>query len=186
MTARLPFNVRKATQVVCRFIAKEGGQMNHLKLMKLLYLTDRIAFTHWRIPVIGDRYCSMEYGPMLSGVLDLVNQKIYFQGKEYWNKHISNRIRNTITNISPCEYDELSLREIQLIDNISERFVAHNEWYVVDFCHKYLKEWINPGNTSVPICLDEMLTAAGLPKNEIHEIEEENDAVKQVKELLQC
>lgn len=186
MPTSFPLNTKKATQAVCRFIEKEGGEINHLKLMKLLYLADRTALLRWCMPIIGDRYCSMEYGPMLSGVLDLVNKRSYSQGQEYWNEYISERKRNKIHLNAVCDYDELSTREIELIDRISNHFIDKNEWDVVDFCHRALKEWTNPGNTSITISLEKMLNAAGVSEEAIREIQEENDVIMQVKELLQC
>ncbi len=37
------FNSREATEVASKFIEAEGGQMNVMKLVKLVYLLDRLS-----------------------------------------------------------------------------------------------------------------------------------------------
>jgi len=47
--------------------------MNYLKLMKLLYLADRESMRRNGRPISGDRYVSMDHGPVLSQTLNLIN-----------------------------------------------------------------------------------------------------------------
>ena len=47
--------------------------MSYMKLIKLLYLADREALLRWGRPITFDAYVSMDRGPVLSSVLDLIN-----------------------------------------------------------------------------------------------------------------
>jgi len=67
------FNIAKATEAACHLIQKEGGHLNVMKLVKLLYLLDRLSIARRGIPVVGGVYYSMRNGPVTSEVLDLVN-----------------------------------------------------------------------------------------------------------------
>ena len=67
------FNERKATQAAAFLLKIRGGRMSYLKLIKLLYLADRAALARWGRPITTDRHVSMNHGPVLSRVLDLVN-----------------------------------------------------------------------------------------------------------------
>lgn len=69
------FNERKAVQVAARLLAHNGGEMNYMALMKLLYLVDREALLRFGRPVTGDQVVAMKHGPVLSRVFDLVSQK---------------------------------------------------------------------------------------------------------------
>ena len=63
MTPR--FNERRATEAAARFLKLRGGRMSYLKLIKLIYFLDREALLRWGRPVTGDRYVSMDNGPVV-------------------------------------------------------------------------------------------------------------------------
>src|SRR6266498_4262278 len=67
------FNEQKSIQLAAIFLKLRGGEMKHLKLIKLMYLADREALKRWTHPITGDRYISMKHGPVLSNVLNLIN-----------------------------------------------------------------------------------------------------------------
>src|SRR5258708_7325249 len=67
------FNKPKTVQLVGKLITLSGGQINKMKLIKLMYLIDREALVRWGEPITGDRMLSIPYGPVLSNTLDLLN-----------------------------------------------------------------------------------------------------------------
>ena len=54
-----PFDARKATQVAAAFVTREGGELNVMKLIKLIYLLDRLSLIRRGVPVLGGDYFSM-------------------------------------------------------------------------------------------------------------------------------
>ena len=50
------FNIGKATEAACLFLERAGGRMNIMKLVKLLYLLDRLSLDRRGIPVVGGDY----------------------------------------------------------------------------------------------------------------------------------
>jgi uncharacterized phage-associated protein len=63
---------QKATQALNFFAHKSGDRANKLKVLKLVFFADRHHFrTHGR-PVIGDSYYALKFGPVASGVKDIV------------------------------------------------------------------------------------------------------------------
>ena len=71
----LRFNERRATEAAARFLKLRGGRMSYLKLIKLLYLLDREALLRWGRPVTTDRYISMDNGPVVSRIYDLIRRR---------------------------------------------------------------------------------------------------------------
>jgi hypothetical protein len=67
------FDITKATEVACQFLKREGGSINIMKLVKLVYLLDRLSMTRRGIPVVGGAYFSLPNGPITSEFLDLIN-----------------------------------------------------------------------------------------------------------------
>jgi hypothetical protein len=50
------FNLSKATEAACLFPERDGGQMNIMKLVKLMYLLDRLSLDRRNSPVGGGDY----------------------------------------------------------------------------------------------------------------------------------
>src|SRR5438105_12462602 len=67
------FDVTKATEVAGQFLRKEGGLINIMKLVKLVYLLDRSSVARRGVPVVGGAYFSLPNGPITSEFLDLIN-----------------------------------------------------------------------------------------------------------------
>jgi hypothetical protein len=64
------YNEEKATALACRFLELAGGELEDLKLMKLMYLAEREAIRLRNVGITGDRMVSMKNGPVLKHTLD--------------------------------------------------------------------------------------------------------------------
>jgi hypothetical protein len=65
------FNLSKATEAACFFLERDGGQMNIMKLVKLMYLLDRLSLDRRNSPVCGGDYLSMRNGKCQSSLFTL-------------------------------------------------------------------------------------------------------------------
>jgi hypothetical protein len=72
---QLTYREPKAAQAAALLLQRAGGTMNHMKLIKLLYLADRRALVQWGRPITFDYYVSMPHGPVLSFTLDRLNDE---------------------------------------------------------------------------------------------------------------
>src|SRR4029077_8119875 len=72
---KLRFNEAKAAQAAARLLKLRGGRMSFLKLIKLLYVVDREALLGGGRPVTTDQYVSMDKGPVLSKIYDLITDQ---------------------------------------------------------------------------------------------------------------
>lgn len=180
------FNNAKTTEAAALLLKKNGGSMNYMKLIKLLYLIDRETLTRWGRPVTGDYYVSMKHGPVLSNVLDLINCGDDPSHESIWHKYIT----------SPSDYSislkkgeipqlsELSKRERKVIDEIFEKYENADQWKMVDICHDLLPEWEDPGGSSTLIRVEAILKAVKKTDAEIREIESEVDHLNFVDKVL--
>ena len=179
------FNEKKTTQAALRFLDKSGGQMSYMKLIKWLYLADRYALVHWERPITGDNYVSMPRGPVLSNVLNLINDGEVPGDFSYWQKYIETveKCEIKLKGILPKpELDELNKRERQLIDEIFEEYKGFNRWEMVDLCHDMLPEWEDV--VWKPIDIGEILRNEKITDNEIERIEDEVNNLKYVNKML--
>jgi len=178
------FNEAKTTQAAAFFLKKNGGKMNYMKLIKLLYLADRQAISLWERPLTGDAYVSMDNGPVLSKVLDKINYGKVPSIKSYWHKYISKPVSYSVSTMREPECDELSKREINLLEDIFEKYESFDQWEMVDICHQMLPEWKNPNGTSIPIYIDDILRALNKSEMDISSIDDEISSLNHVKAVL--
>ena len=178
------FNEKKTTQTVSLFLKKNGGKMNYMKLIKLLYLVDREALAHWERPITGDVYVSMPRGPVLSNVLDIINNGNLHNFNPYWYKYITTPSNYEIEIQEMPKLDTLSKREMELIDELFEKFKDLDQWDMVEICHEILPEWEDVKDTSKPIKINTILRELNKSEDEIKAIEEEVSNLNYVEEIL--
>lgn len=181
---RFHYNEIKATQAAAYLLKKNSGILNYMKLIKLLYLSDREALSAWERPITGDSFFSMTHGPVLSKTLDKINSGKNPSEKSYWHEHISTPSNYKVKLKSEPGVDELSKREKDVLDRIFNKYEKYDEWEMVDICHKILSEWEDPGDTSISIAVEDILKATKKTAIEIALIEEEVASINFVNQLL--
>lgn len=180
---RLPFNEKKATQAAARFLRLANGRMNYMKLIKLLYIADREALLRWGRPITTDAYFSMQHGPVLSQVHDLITEGPNpLVGETFWSQHVSEPEHYSVSLKADPSDDQLSEAEEELIDEAFAKFGHLNEWKLVDVVHNF-PEWQNPEGGRIRIDYADILKAGNRTPEEIRAIEGELAALSEVEAL---
>ena len=146
------FNVRKAAQVTFFFAMKEGGQINVLKLSKLLYIADREHMYRHDSPILGDMLVSMDHGPVNSITLDFING--YATSRDRWDAFVADRAGYKIgvaSEFSEDDLDELSAAEFETLRNVWKQFGQKTKYQLRDWTHNNCPEWEDPAGSSAPI-----------------------------------
>ncbi|MDQ9887247.1 MULTISPECIES: Panacea domain-containing protein [Acinetobacter] len=169
------FDEKKLTEATIFFLLQsDKHSINILKLMKLLYLSERKSFEMFHTPMIGDSLVSMNKGPVLSMTLERINHGSRKQ--TYWDKFISDRANNDIalkqevTIQSDDDLLELSDNDITVLKQIWFEFGNKNQWELVDYTHDYCPEWRNPGSSMYPIEYKDLFKALGFSEELSNEI----------------
>lgn len=178
------FSETKTTQAAAVLLVKNHKRMSYMKLIKLLYLVDRQALRLWERPLTGDNYFSMKHGPVLSNVLDIINNGGDPEDNSYWYKHISLPKDYEVKLKEMPETDALSQRELDLIDELDEKFKDFDQWEMVEICHDILPEWENVGGSRKLIEIETILDKVDKSPEEIKAIEEEVSNLNYTKEIL--
>jgi uncharacterized phage-associated protein len=182
---RLRFDEAKATQAAALFLALRGSPMSYMKLLKLLYMADRTALLRWGRPITMDRFVSMKHGPVLSTVYSLLVDEPA-QGS-IWSEFISAPENYEVKLLKQdAPNDRLSAAEESLIRETFQSYGGYERWALVDYLHKVLPEWKNPGDTSVPITLRDILGIEYQNEAEVAEIEDELYSFSNADALLQA
>jgi len=181
---RFKFNEIKTTEAVGLLLKENGGKMNYMKLIKLLYLADREALSRWARPITGDFYVSMDRGPVLSKVLDIINSGKAPGVDSYWHKYISPPAGYEVAIIEVPAADVLSKRERELLLSIYEKYKPFDEWEMVKICHDTLPEWQDPEGSSIPIRIEDILRELGKTERDIALIDDEVSDLNYVAAIL--
>ena len=136
------FNERRSTQAAAFLIRRNGNRLNYMKLIKLLYLVDRVALITWQQPLTGDSYYSFPNGPILAVILDKISSGPNPKSPDYWSSiiQIAKDDSYSVTTVEEPEYDELSKREIRLLEGLDDKFKTYSQWDIVGYCHENLPE----------------------------------------------
>lgn len=138
------FNINKATEASLQIMARAGGSINVMKLIKLVYLLDRLSIQRRGVPVVGGVYFSMRNGPVTSELLDLVNAgELAGEADSRWEELVSERTHHEISIRDPGSLprDFLSDAEVALIDEVFAEHGAKDQWQLRDWCHERCGEW---------------------------------------------
>lgn len=169
------FHPEKAIQAAAVLLKKHGGQMKYLGLLKMLYIADRMALQRLEQPITGDRYVSMKYGPVLSGVYDLIKGKSVEDALPLWSKFISPRTQDYgVSLLTDPGNDELCEEEEEILRCVYRGFGQIDPFTVAEWTHD-LKEWQQPQpiTSSIPISIEDILINVGKSPEEIEAIRQE-------------
>jgi hypothetical protein len=67
------FDERKAAAAAAYLLFRAGATLPLIKLVKLMYLAERLSFKRYGEPLTGDRLVSMPNGPVLSLTYEHIN-----------------------------------------------------------------------------------------------------------------
>jgi len=180
----LRFNERRATEAAARLLKLRGGRMSYLKLIKMLYFLDREALLRWGRPVTTDRYVSMDNGPVVSRIYDLIREEPAPGTDTVWRHYISAPQEWEVTLLAEPETDEISRAEEALIEEIFSKFGNMTRWDLVRVSHE-LPEWQDPNGSAIPIQYRDILRAGNKTESEIAAVEAELESLATTEAMLQ-
>jgi Protein of unknown function (DUF4065) len=180
------FDIRKAIAATAYLCHRNGGGLNVLHLIKMLYAADREALIQWNRTITGDSFFSMKNGPVLSRAYDLMCGKILGSDMEAWKSVFTPRDGNIISlRGSGVDLGPLSRRETAVLEKAYRKFKNVPVGRLIEFLHKTLPEWKDPGGSSAPIDPRDILFQNGFSEEDVAEIEQELELVQSAKVALQ-
>jgi hypothetical protein len=176
------FDEEKATQASAYLINKYGGTLNYMKLIKLLYLSNRISFERFGEPIVPDTYVSMKNGPVLSCVLDSISNSSEIKG--YWAQHIVVSKYPCATLINDPGKGKLNRQSLSIMDEVDEIWHDVDRFKMVEWMHANLTEWEDPNGSALRIPVKRILKAVGKSDEEITQIIQEEMTYQEEAEIL--
>lgn len=139
------FDDRKTTQLLNYLAQKEGGKINFLKTMKLVYLIDKFHLRKYGKTITGDQYFAMKRGPVASNTKDIckyiLREDMDYGENPYYDKYIKKgRVKYTLQSKQEPDLDYFSEVEIESMDTVYEQFKNFSGFKLVDITHDTF-EW---------------------------------------------
>jgi uncharacterized phage-associated protein len=162
------FDERRTAQAAAYLLYKAGGSLPLIKLMKLMYLAERLSFQRYGEPITGDKLVSMDHGPVLSRTLDCINgfSPSIEGGWETWvadkaGHEVALRDQNMVR--SPEEdLPRLSESDLEVLGETWAEFGDWDRWRLVDYTHLGgCPEWQDPDGSSQPILYETLFEKLG-------------------------
>ncbi len=178
------YNEIKATQVASLLVKMNGGKMDFLKCIKLLYSIEREALNRWMRPVIYDDLYSLQHGQVVSQTLDRAEYRDH-QAKSFWSDCLRTTSDNTIHVIKDCGIDTLSRAEIDLVKEVFENNRGKTPEQLMGEHHNHalFPEWKNPGISRIRTKYSDLLTLLGKTEEQIKEFEADLDELANLEAL---
>src|SRR5258708_3491517 len=147
-----------------------------------MYFLDRTSVLRWGRPITTDRYVSMDNGPVVSRIYELIREEPEPGVSSVWHQHISPPENFEVSLLKEAPLEELSRAEEALIEEIDRDLGAKNKWELVRLSHE-LPEWRDPEGTSIPIEYRDIFQAADMTETEILALTGELESLALVQRL---
>ncbi len=144
------FNIEKAVQAMSYF-AQKLGEVEKIKLIKLIYLADREHFIRTGAPITGDRQVAMPYGPVPSCTLDLINGLV--DGADQLAYRYLTVKNNKIRPHKSAGTSALSDDELDTLKKIFKEHGKKNAWALASETHRlpeYIACYVEGTSTPIP------------------------------------
>lgn len=133
-----PFDDDAAHAAAMFFAEQEGGRINKMKLVKLMYIAERTSLRESESPMFGGIYYSLAFGPVISEVLDALNAN-------HWKGLHVQQYEIVLEQGATPALDSLSDWGKSLIERVYSQFGSMSEWALSDMTHAEFAEWKDPG-----------------------------------------
>lgn len=158
------YDERRATQSVAYLLHLGGGEMDLLKLTKLIYLAEKRSYETYGEPLTGDVPYSLDHGPVLTSIYDSTKAS---QPQGAWSEWLGERRQNTISaarilHDPNSELKALSRADFKILEAIWDEFGGMTTWKLREWTHEHCPEWHDPEGSSTPINPGELLESVGL------------------------
>ncbi|MBN2271569.1 MAG: SocA family protein [Sedimentisphaerales bacterium] len=130
---RFEFDRDKAVQAVLWLLRRNNGAMDKLKLIKLFFWADREHLVRYGRPIVGGEYYNLDYGPVSSELLNLVNESdadassVPFSSDKRTHQVCANGL---------CEERLLSKSDLDVLDEVYNRYGHMDGFQLSDMTHK--------------------------------------------------
>lgn len=187
MKTIIEFDNKKTTQAINLLATKEGGKIDKLKVIKLIWVADRLHLRKYGRPIMNDTYWAMNYGAVGSSVKDFTGFNVEEEEAEYLEEYLEPKNKYNIKSKKQVDTDVFSDSEIEMMDKAYTEYGSMNKFDLAKLSHEF-PEW-KKFKEALKVSTREMMSYedffknpdSGIPyKNIFNESEEELKMSKEI------
>ncbi|WP_165793736.1 Panacea domain-containing protein [Hyphococcus luteus] len=154
------FDNEKAAQIAAYFCQKAGAEgLEKLKLIKLIYLAERLYLERYGMLMNLDEFYSLPHGPIASSALNGINGEIDHPA---WKQiAVSEDDDRTVKLAGEIDPDHLSKADVAVLEEVWNKFKHLTASEIRNYTHKNCPEYTELEQGRLPITVKDMLTAVG-------------------------
>lgn len=136
------FSYKKAVQSLNFFAKENGGTINKMKAIKMIWLSDRLHLRSFGRPIAMDQYYALPYGPVPSNTKDLAEINIFSSEDEvsYRNTFIKVIDKYNFESLCNVDFNAFSASDIKVLEQVFSEFGGYSEFELSELSHQY-PEW---------------------------------------------
>jgi uncharacterized phage-associated protein len=184
MNRLVGFRSRKAAQAAAYFIGLNKSKIDKLKLIKLMYLSERESIDKRGRPMVFDEFYSMKDGPICSDTLNGLNGQL---DKSIWRLYIINVDNKTIKlsdNIRHEDLKEMSKSDFDIMSVVWKKFGHMTSSQIRAWTHENCHEYKLVIRGRFPISYRDIYSALG--HDDLDQIEETVKEHRSLEAALEC
>ncbi|MDP2638873.1 MAG: Panacea domain-containing protein [Candidatus Azambacteria bacterium] len=143
MKTVIEFDIEKATQALNYLAKREGGKIDKMKAIKLVWLADRFHLRKYGRPISNDNYLAMEYGPVGSAIKDVADNSDFLSSEEikYSAGYLKpDEQKHFIESINEVDADVFSETDLEALDLVYTKYGKKHALWLAKMSH-YFPEW---------------------------------------------
>ena len=154
------FDEKKATDAAAYLLSLNNNRLPYMKLMKLLYIADRVSLSEYHYSITTDSYYSMKFGPVVSGIYDCIRHWNDLPDDSPWKRtiYINKERYEAVLTDENNPFDMLSEEEKDILRDANNGHDSENQFELSQFTHSF-PEWKDPGNSRIPLSIEEIINA---------------------------
>jgi uncharacterized phage-associated protein len=190
MNTGFHFAYTKAVQALNFFARQNGGEIEKLHALKLVFFADRFHLRKYGRPITNDQYWAMRLGPVPSGVKDLFELDSASHDERHYAEgfFVRGTRPHTIRSIAEVDSHVVSQTDLEAVEFAWRSFGRLSG--IVERTHNY-PEWkrhepaIEGGTTRVPMDYNDFLEDPPQGVNPCHPLtpDERQDRREQLREM---
>lgn len=156
---------KKAAQIAQFFASQEDG-IEKLKLIKLIYLSERAFISEHGHPMLYDELFSLKHGPICSSTLNGIDGQI---DRDIWSKRVTlknNRNIHALSKFNRDNLDEISDGEFSVLQDVWKEFGKMDAIALRDWTHKNCPEYTEVDGGRIAISYPELFKALGIENSD--------------------
>jgi uncharacterized phage-associated protein len=136
------FNYKKAVQSLSFLANENGGTLNKMKAIKLIWLADRLHLRQFGRSITGDEYYALQNGPVPSGTRDVLENSDFLDdtASDYASEYLSAIDKYNFTILTKPNLKVFSETDIKTLKTIFLKFGHLSHFALSDLSHLF-PEW---------------------------------------------